>query len=565
VAENLASVHRQVAERLGPRVALRSRRLGLYRDLCWDDYRRQADAAAAALIDRGIGPGDRVGMLSENRPEWLVADIAVLSAGAVDVPLHAALAPGQVAYQLGHSGARAVLVSDQAQADKVLERLDALPGLELLVSFGPADCRGRIRHLTWEGLIHHGRRLGRAGVDRVLRRERARGGDDLATILYTSGTTGPPKGVMLSHGNFLSNAEATHRSSGIGPGDVLLSWLPYSHVYARTTDHYLTIRAGATVCLAGSLETLAADLAEVRPSRFTAVPRFYEKVWAAVESLDPATRRRRLHELFGPRIASLTSGGAPLPRHVCAGFFEAGLPLLEGYGLTESSPVISFNRPDCFRIGTVGPPVPGVEVRIAPDGEILTRGPHVMLGYWKDQEATAEAIRDGWLHTGDLGQLDAEGFLTITGRKKDLIVTSYGKNIAPAELEQRLVADPCIDQAVVFGDGRPFASALIVPDFPRLRAKAEELGCPLVVEDGLIRGEALLGFLADRVARAMREVSGPEQVKSFLLLGGPFRLEAGELTATMKLRRQRILENYADRLDRLASVPIPPRAKADGA
>jgi long-chain acyl-CoA synthetase len=308
---NLPTMHRAVADRLGPRAALRFRRHGLYHDLSWDDYRRQADAAAAALIDLGIGPGDRVGLLSENRHEWLIADIALLTAGAVDVPLHAPLSVAQVEYQLGHSGARAVLVSDQSQADKVLAGLDAPTGLELLVSFDPVDVSGRIRHLTWEGLKHRGYRLGREGRGSVLGREAARTGDDLATIIYTSGTTGQPKGVMLSHGNLLSNAEATHQTSGVGPHDVLLSWLPYSHIYARTVDHYLTIRAGATVCLAESLETLAADLAETQPTRFTAVPRFYEKVWAAVEHLLPAARRQHLHHLFGPQHPAVNVRGSP--------------------------------------------------------------------------------------------------------------------------------------------------------------------------------------------------------------------------------------------------------------
>jgi long-chain acyl-CoA synthetase len=561
---NLPTMHRRVAQRLGPRPALRFKRHGLYHDLSWDDYRRQADAAAAALIVLGIEPGDRVGLLSENRTEWLIADIALLSAGAADVPMHAPLAPRQVAYQLGHAGARAVLVSDQAQADKVLAGLDALPDLDLLVSFDPVDARGRIRQITWEGLIHRGRQLGRAGIDGVLQREGAPTRDDLATIIYTSGTTGQPKGVMLSHGNLLSNVEAMLQTSEVTLHDVLLSWLPYSHIYARTVDHYLTIRAGVTVCLAESLDTLAVNLAETQPTRFTAVPRFYEKVWAAVEHLEPAARRRHLHELFGPRVEQLSSGGAPLPRHICAGFFEAGLPLLEGYGLTESSPVICFNRPGRYKVGTVGAAVPGVEVRIAADGEILTRGPHVMLGYWKDPEATRAAIVDGWLHTGDVGRLDADGFLTITDRKKDLIVTSGGKNIAPGELERLLAGDPYIDQAVVCGDGRPFVAALIVPNFPRLHAKAQELGCPVDVVDGLVQGEAIHAFLADRIGTAMQDVSGPERVKAFLLLGRPFQVDAEELTATLKLRRRRIIENWADHLDRLYAEATPPRPKAGG-
>ena len=342
--------------------------------------------------------------------------------------------------------------------------------------------------------------------------------DDLATIIYTSGTTGPPKGVMLSHGNLLSNAEATLETSAMLPSDVLLSWLPYSHIYARTVDHYLTVLAGSVVAMAESVDTLVANLAEVQPTRLTAIPRFYEKVWLGVEGLEPEVRKRHLHHIFGPRIRQLSSGGRRCLRHVAEGFHAAGLPLLEGYGLTESSPVISFNRLERYKLGSVGLAIPGVEIKIADDGEILTRGPHVMQGYWKDPEATREAIVDGWLHTGDVGQLDDEGFLTITDRKKDLIITSGGKNIAPSELERLLVSDPYIDQAVVFGDARPFVSALIVPNFALLEAKANELGCTLETAEGFIRTPALHDFMADRVAGLMKVVSGPERVKRFLLL-----------------------------------------------
>lgn len=554
---NLCELHRHTTERLGPRIALRYKREGLFHDLSWTDYRRQADGAAAGLISLGVEYGDHVAILSENRLEWLIADHAILSCGAADVPLHAPLAAAQVEYQVGHSESRGIIVSGQCQADKVFAVLGSLPKLEFLVSFEPitAPPDYRIQRLTWGELKHRGWCCGDAGRQEIAQRESALSGEALATIIYTSGTTGNPKGVMLSHDNLLTNAVATGKISFIQSDDLLLSWLPYSHIYARTVDHYLTTWAGITVALAESIETLLLNLAEVEPTWLTAVPRFYEKVWNSVAELPPGDRTARLKKVFGPRMRQLSSGGAPLPRHVCEAFHGAGIPLLEGYGLTESSPVISFNNMESFKIGSVGRAIENVEVRIADDGEILTRGPHVMQGYWKNPTATAETIRDGWLHTGDVGKLDADGFLYITDRKKDLFVTSAGKNIAPSELERLLTSDSFIDQAVVYGDGRHFISALIVPNEPLLKAEAEKLGCEWTVSNGFLMTDSLVEFIQLRIDSLMEVVSQPERVKRCLLLEKPFQLAADELTATMKVRRRHILAKYEQELAALYETP----------
>lgn len=552
-ATNLSALHRETAERLGPRVALRYKRDGLYHDLSWTDYRRRADRAAAGLIARGVRAGDRVGLLAENRVDWLIADVAVLAAGAVDVPLHAPSTPAQVEYQLGHSGARVVVVSNQAQADKILAVRGALPDLQLLVAFDPVETGGVIDSVSWEALIHAGAAHGGFGAGLVGKREEALSRDDLATIIYTSGTTGPPKGVMLSHGNLLSNAQATHANNPLGDDDLLLSWLPYSHIYARTVDHYVTVVSGVTVALADSPEAVVANIAETHPTWLTAVPRFYEKVWAAVEALPPASRDAALRQCFGPNIRQLTSGGAPLPKHLAEGFVAAGLPLFEGYGMTETSPVISFNSPGRHKIGSVGPAIPGVEIRTAADGEVLTRGPHVMPGYWKDEAATRAAVVEGWMHTGDVGRIDDEGFLYITDRKKDLIITSGGKNIAPSELERLLVRDALIDQAVVFGDRRPFASALLVPNFERLRSALSPGDGPFEEDGGFLVDEAAHALIRQRVDRLMEAVSPPERVKAFLLLARPFQVESEELTTTLKVRRGHVLALYRDRIEALYS------------
>jgi long-chain acyl-CoA synthetase len=293
---------------------------------------------------------------------------------------------------------------------------------------------------------------------------------------------------------------------------------------------------------------LILNQADTQPTWLTAVPRLYEKVWAGVETLNPGPRAEALKRLFGPRLRRLSSGGAPLPKHLAAGYVEAGLPLYEGYGLTESSPVISFNAPGKHKPGTVGPAIVGVEIAIAADGEILTRGPHVMKGYWKDEEATRAAIVDGWLHTGDVGKLDADGFLSITDRKKDLIITSGGKNIAPAELERLMTADELIEQAVVFGDGKPFVTALVVPNLERLRA---ELGAEVEVQGDFVVDVAAIERLKIRVDKAMLAVSQPERVKAILVLSRPFRMEDEELTSTLKVRRRFVIQKYRDRLEAL--------------
>jgi long-chain acyl-CoA synthetase len=546
---NLVDLHRRQAERFGPRPALRLKRDGLYHDLSWQDYRAAALACAAALVDAGVRPGDRVGLLSENRAEWLVADMGILTAAAVNVPPHAPLTPRQVAYQLGDAGASWLFVSSRPQLDKVREVRGGLPALRGVVVF---DRGAAAEALPWSGFLQRGRALLPRLAGELARREEALGPDDLATIMYTSGTTADPKGVMLTHGNLLSNALATMAVSECRPDEVLLSWLPYSHIYARTCDHYMSLASGTVVCLAESPETLLTNLAEVRPSRMTSVPRFYEKVHAALAGPDPEETGRRLRSAFGPRIDFLCSGGAPLSPAVARAYHAAGLLVLQGYGLTESSPVISFNRKSRYKLETVGPPIPGVEVRVAEDGEVLTRGPHVMKGYWNNPQATAEALRDGWLHTGDLGALD-DGFLSITGRKKELLVLSNGKKVVPSAVEGRLLAEPCIDQAVVYGEGHNFLTALVVPNWPNLRRALAEAGTSPdgQADEALATHPAAVGLLERRVAAAVADLSRWERPKKFVVLPRPFSVAADELTVSLKLRRGVIFAHHREALEAL--------------
>jgi long-chain acyl-CoA synthetase len=545
---NLIELHRRQAERLGPLTALRFKRHGLYHDLSWEQYRQESLFAAAGLIDAGVNIGDRVGLVAENRVEWLVADMAILTAGAVNVPPHAPLTAKQVQFELADAGVAWVIVSTSAQLDKVLQVRDELPLVRGIVAFDVAKPQAGV--IPWETFVQHARLTLARLAGELERREKQIGLDDLATIMYTSGTTGNPKGVMLTHGNLLSNAIASLEVSPHHPDDLVLSWLPFSHIYARTCDHYTSIVGGRCVALAESAETVVDNLADVQPTIMASVPRLYEKVLAAVACPDKQKMGRRLRDVFGPRIDWLSSGGAPLPLAVAQAYHECGLLLLQGYGLTESSPVISFNNKTHHKLGTVGRPLPGVEVRIAADGEILTRGPHVMKGYWHNPAATAEAIRDGWLYTGDLGALDADGYLSITGRKKELLVMSNGKKVVPSHIEGLLQTDPCIDQAVVCGEGRNFLAALLVPHWGNVQALLQAEGTTLSSEDGRRTTQPeVLQLLESRVKKALCDLSPMEQVKKFLVIPQPFSVAAEELTVSLKLRRNVVLGRYAKQID----------------
>jgi long-chain acyl-CoA synthetase len=322
-----------------------------------------------------------------------------------------------------------------------------------------------------------------------------------------------------------------------------LNWLPFSHIYARTVDIYVTLFTGATMCLVESQETLVVNLMEIQPTNMSGVPRFYEKVLTAVQDKDPAVMKKKLHAIFGPRIDFLGSGGAPLPLAVAQSYKDMGLLLLQGYGLTESSPVISFNRKDAYKIDSVGLPIPGVEVKIAPDGEVLTRGPHVMKGYWKNPQATVEAVKDGWLHTGDLGRIDEDGYLYINGRKKDLLVLSNGKKVVPSHIESILLGDPCIDQVVVCGEGKSFLTALIVPHWANLTQALGVNGQP-AASDPNVRT-----FLEKRIEQALKCVAAWEQVKKIAVLEQPFSVANEELTISLKLKRNVIFEHHRAALE----------------
>jgi len=544
-----------------------------------------------ALESLGVGRGDAVALLSENRLEWALVDLATLSLGAVDVPIYPTLLPETIAFILKDCEPKVLFVSTAEQARKIAQLRDQLPFLQDVVSF---DHAGVPDVMPLEKLLQIGRHMASRNPPTPAQDIGPAGRDDPCSIIYTSGTTGRPKGVVLSHGNFVANVQTVLDLVPIGPADRALSFLPLSHVLERMAGYYTMLSGGVGIAFAESVETVAQDMALVRPTMMVSVPRLYEKIHARINAAAAeggplkrlifdwakgvgkrwgAMRRAgeriplslrwqygladrlvfaKLRARTGSRIRFFISGGAPLSGHIHEFFYAARLLILEGYGLTETSPVLAVNTPTHLRIGSVGQPLPDTEIRIAEDGEILARGPQIMLGYYHRPEATAEVLTpDGWFHTGDIGHLDQDGYLYITDRKKDIIVTAGGKNIPPQPIENELKKNKFIGQLVVLGDRRPYLVCLIVPNFEELeewarsrhlrwRDHTELLALP-EVRDKYQRG-------IDRVNAKLPSFS---TIKRFSLLAREFTLENDELTPTLKVKRRVIQKRYAELIEQL--------------
>jgi long-chain acyl-CoA synthetase len=527
-------------------IALRTCHQQQVRELTWRQIGEDVQRVVGVLMELGIQPGDRVAQLSENRYEWIVTDLAILLSRAVHVPIHAPLAAEQVSYQVEHSGSRLLVVSGKEQQAKIAAVSERLPRQLQLAGFecGTGDLAGRPLRNYQDWLRS---KLLPAAAATMEQASRQTTPEALATILYTSGTTGQPKGVMLSHRNLVTNACETARMFHMSADDVRLCFLPLSHIFARTCDLYTWVAMGNQLCLATSRDTVLDDCQWARPTVISGVPYFYDRVYRVACSRGLDKQPGGLRQLLGGRIRFCCSGGAALPDHIFDLYQTQGLPILQGYGLTESSPVISVSSPDAFRRGSSGRALTDVEVKIADDGEILTRGPHVMQGYWRDKQATAEILVDGWLHTGDLGRIDEDGFIYITGRKKELIVTSAGKNIAPVLLESMMTEDDLIDQAVVIGDGRNYLTALVVANWAAVRAELPQLADR---SDAELREHADVHALFQRqIASRLAKVSYHEQVRRFTLLPRPFSIERHEVTPKLSLRRPIIHEHFREEIE----------------
>ena len=546
---------------------------------------------ASALLEQGIEAGNRVAQISNNRPEWVITDLGTMYCGAVHAPLYSTVSVGALTYILNDSGAR-ILVAENEGHMKLLrecqEDLKTLEGVVSLCGFKAEDYK-KFKVWSWDEFLKIGADALEKNKEVIESRKSAIKATDVCSLIYTSGTTGEPKGAMLMHGNFLSNSVCVRPMISIQPGEIELSFLPLSHVFERTL-YYLVVTIGGTIAYAESFETVRDNIIEVRPHLVASVPRLFEKIHSAVigkaqaglrmkkrlffwalgvgkshaeakwkGSVSPilAAKNKLAHKLVfskihaatGGRVKVFASGGAPLRADVCEFFLSAGFTLIEGYGLTETSPVITMNPPDRPKIGTVGKTIEAVEVKIADDGEILTRGPHVMLGYFNKFDATKECINEeGWFSTGDVGEIDSEGYLKITDRKKELIVLSNGKNVAPSPIEQAIKESKYVEQCVVLGDQKNFISALVVPAYEAFAIWCDENG---VTKDPAKMADdpKVVEFLTEIAVKACEPFSRYEQVKKIAVLPRELSQEHGELTPTLKTKRRIVNENFADRIN----------------
>ena len=569
--------------------AFRSKVGGAWVGITHREALERVQAISIGLRELGIQPGDKVSLVSENRPEWALADYACLTARATDVPIYPTLTAKQTEYILRDSESVAVFCSTAEQVKKVLEVKDALPVLKHVIVFdgGAASGPGVTALAALEA-------KGRAAVSKHANWKQealAAGPDDLATLIYTSGTTGDPKGVMLSHYNIWSNVQAVLQMIPIGGGDECLSMLPLSHSYERMVD-YTLFQAGVIINYAESFDTVAANLGEVKPTVVLSVPRLYEKVYARVleNALSGSGIKRaiffwakrageqwatlaiaglpipgglafkkkladklvfsKLQARTGGRIRFFVSGAAPLSADIAKFFYSAGLPVIEGYGLTETSPVLTLNPLDRIKLGTVGRAIPGIELKVASDGEIFARGPNIMKGYYKQPEATREMVdAEGWLHTGDIGEIDSDGYLKITDRKKELLKTAGGKYIAPQPIEGMVKRNKFVANAVLYGDRRKYPIVLVVPNFDNLERWARERNLSYGSRAELIQSADVQAKVEREVMSQLNELAKFETPKKVVLLENDFTIESGELTPTLKVKRRVVEKRYKDLID----------------
>ena len=568
--------------------AFRSKVNGTWVPVTHKQAAERVQAISIGLRELGIHTGDKVGLVSENRPEWALADYACLAARATDVPIYPTLTAQQTAYILRDSESVATFCSTVAQVEKVLEVKGDLPQLKYIIAFDAAAKRSGV--MTLEEL----EAKGRAALSKYPNWKSealAAQPDDLATLIYTSGTTGDPKGVMLTHYNIWSNVQAVLQMIPIGGGDECLSMLPLSHSYERMVD-YTLFQAGVIINYAESFDTVAANLQEVQPTVVLSVPRLYEKVYARVleNALSGSAIKRsiffwakrsgerwatlalaglaipkglaikkaiadklvfsKLRARTGGKIRFFVSGAAPLSADIAKFFFSAGLPVIEGYGLTESSPVLTLNPLERIKLGTVGRIIPGVELKIAADGEILARGPNIMKGYYKLPDATKETLDDdGWLHTGDIGELDSDNYLKITDRKKELIKTAGGKYIAPQMVEGLVKRNKFVANAVMYGDRRKFPIVLVVPNYDNLERWAHERNLSYTSRAQLLGLPDVHAKIEREVMDAVKSLAKFETPKKVVLIENDFTIESGELTPTLKVKRRVVEKRYKDQID----------------
>jgi len=592
---NLAEMFFSTAERLGDRTAFMYKPENEYLSINFNESKEIVKKIAAGLDSLEIRAGDKVALIAQNRYEWACSDYAILSLGAITVPIYPSLMPDQIKYIMADSEVSVAICSDLEQYTKVDQVRGECQFLKTVIVMDSIDDDGK--HLSFNALMEKGSELLKKNPEMVSESIKKIKSDDLATIIYTSGTTGEPKGALLTHGNFLSNVEGSLNHIGVKESDLFLSFLPLSHVFERMAGHFLANYVGSAIAYAVSIDVVAENMGEVKPTIMTSVPRFYEKIYArileSVESGSPIKRKifywslgvgkqyinkiinkesisgslqfkrnlayklvfSKLAARVGGNMRFFVSGGAPLSKEIAEFFGAAGLMIYEGYGLTETSPVIAVNKEDLFKFGTVGPVLPNVEAIIADDGEILTRGPHIMVGYFKKEAETKDVIDpEGWFHTGDIGFFDDDGCLTITDRKKNILVTSGGKNIAPQPIENKMVTCKYIEQVMVIGDRRKFCTAIIVPAFESLEKWAEKQNMDYDNLSELSRLVEVKELIKKEVEGVNNNLASYETIKDFHLTEAPFSIETGELTPSLKVKRKVVLKKFANEIEAMYNV-----------
>jgi long-chain acyl-CoA synthetase len=593
--EHLAVMLRESARAHGARPAMRFKAGGAWTALSYATLGERVRELAGALVAAGIGEGDAVGILARNSPEWAIADFAILTARAVSVPIYPTSTAAQAEYVARDAGLKLLFVGDQAQHDLALSLRPRLPELRAVVALDPGTrpSGGAVSLEAFRG----------AGADpargaELDRRLDAASDGDVATIIYTSGTTGEPKGAVLTHANVLHQFRTIDDRFRLDHRDRSLCFLPLAHAYERAWSYYVFRQGAENVYLADPKDVIAA-MPEVRPTAMVSVPRLYEKICAAVVErvrAGPALRRalfqwamavgrdfhhrraagsrvgpllaarhrvadalvlRKIRDVVGGEKNFFSAGGAPLSKDVEEFFFAAGLLICQGYGLTETSPVVSCNAPGAFRFGTVGRPILGCEVRIGEGGEILVRGGNVMKGYHHKPAETAAAFEDGWLRTGDVGELDADGYLHVTDRLKDIIITAHGKNVAPQQIEALFAGDPLVDQVAIVGDRRAYLTALVVPAFPALEQHAREAGIPFDGRAALVAHPKVVALYDERIRRVGKTLAGYQQIRRFALVPEEFTQAGGELTPTLKIKRRAVEQKYRALIDAMYARADP--------
>ncbi|MCK5539612.1 MAG: long-chain fatty acid--CoA ligase [Deltaproteobacteria bacterium] len=597
---NLVQIFFEQARRLGDKAGLKVKRDGVYVDISWSEWAENVEAVAGGLLSQGLQTGAKVALLSENRPEWTYADLAILACACADSPIYPTNRALQVEYIVKDSEAEFLFVSTAEQLEKGLAIIGNCPALKKIFVFDENTPKNLLEHeqvMSLTELMNVGREWlkDKEKAERLEATWQNIDAQDLATLIYTSGTTGDPKGVMLTHNNFVSNIISTSKCVRVDTTDIFLSHLPLSHVLERMSGYYLPIYNGSVIAYAESIEMVSQNMSEVHPTLMISVPRLFEKIydriydgaqqstgikkqlafWAfgVADQISACKREGRnpgswlnlqnslakklvfakLGDKLGGSLRFFVSGGAPLPQKVAEFFYGTGYPIYEGYGLTETSPVMTANYPSQIKFGTVGRPIEGVEVKIAEDGEILTKGPSVTTGYYNNSAATAEAFVDGWFCTGDVGELDSDNYLKITDRKKDIIVTAGGKNIAPQHLENLLKTDKYITEVMLHGDRKKFISALLVPDFERVEAYALKNDILFTDIKGLLENPEIRAMLGRRIEKVQQEydIPGYEQVKKFVVMNSEFTMDNNEVTPTLKLKRKIVTAKFQKELDAL--------------